>query len=84
MSVWGDIRRRGNGQEIKKEDVVEEENAWGDKSLWEWNSFIIKSEIDILKKEQVKLNRSLTDLRRELDSFNWNKKKNYVKCNYKL
>ena len=79
MSVWNDIRKRGLGKEIKKEDVVEEENSW--ESKWEWN---IKPEIERLKKEQVKLSTSISDLRRELDKFKWNKTKNYIKCNYKI
>jgi len=36
-----------------------------------------------LKKEQIKLNSSISDLRRELDKFSWDKKR-YSKCNYKI
>ena len=83
MSVWGEIRKRGLGKEIKKEDVVEEENSW--ESKWEWNTnWNLKPEIERLKKEQVKLSTSISDLRRELDKFKWKKTKNYVKCNYKI
>ena len=76
MSVWADIRKRGIGAEIKKEDKVEEENSWNTK----WS--LIES-IENLKKEQIKLNTSISDLRRELDKFSWDKKR-YVKCNYKI
>lgn len=76
MSVWADIRKRGIGVEIKKEDKVEEENSWNTK----WS--LIES-IEKLKKEQIKLNTSISDFRRELDKFSWDKKR-YVKCNYRV
>jgi predicted nucleic acid-binding Zn-ribbon protein len=76
MSVWADIRKRGIGAEIKKEDKVEEENSWNTK----WD---IKIEMEKLNKQYIKLNSSISDLRRELDKFSWDKKR-YSKCNYKI
>lgn len=79
MSVWNDIRKRGIGQEIKKENKVEEENSW---SLSE-SIDQIKKDINLLKKEQIKLDMSISDFQRELDKFSWDKK-SYIKCNYKI
>jgi hypothetical protein len=76
MGIWNDIRRRGIGVDIKNEDKVEEENSWNTK--WDINIAMEK-----LKKEQIKLNSSISDLRRELDKFSWDKKR-YTKCNYKI
>lgn len=76
MSVWADIRKRGIGVETKKEDKVEEENSWNTK----WD---IKIEMEKLNKQYIKLNSSISDLRRELDKFSWDKKR-YSKCNYKI
>ncbi len=76
MSVWADIRKRGIGAEIKKEDKVEEENSWNTKQD-------IKIEMEKLNKQYIKLNSSISDLRRELDKFSWDKKR-YSKCNYKI
>ena len=83
MSIWTDMQKRSSGELLRREDEVkkEEENSWQDTSKWEWG--IVGNEIQRLKKEQVKLSKSLTDLRRELDKFQWNKSRNYVKCNYK-
>lgn len=83
MSIWTDMEKRSSGELLRKEDEVkkEEENSWNITSKWEWG--IVGDEIQRLKKEQVKLSKSLTDLRRELDKFQWNKSRNYVKCNYK-
>ena len=75
MSVWADIRKRGIGAEIKKEDKVEENYLYTKWSLIE--------SIEKLKKEQIKLNTNISDLRRELDKFSWDKKR-YTKCNYKI
>lgn len=77
------MEKRSSGELLRKEDEVkkEEENSWNITSKWEWG--IVGDEIQRLKKEQVKLSKSLTDLRRELDKFQWNKSRNYVKCNYK-
>lgn len=79
MSVWNDIRKRGVSQEIKKEDKVEEENSWSLSVSIDQ----IKKDIDLLKKEQIKLDMSISDFQRELDKFSWDKK-NYIKCNYKI
>lgn len=86
MSIWTDMQKRSSGELFRREDEVkEEENAWQeesyDTSKWQWG--IVGDEIQRLKKEQVKLSKNLSDLRRELDKFQWNKSKNYVKCYYK-
>lgn len=83
MSIWTDMQKRSSGELLRREDEVkkEEENSWEVTSKWEWG--IVGDEIQRLKKEQVKLSKNLSDLRRELDKFQWNKGKNYVKCNYK-
>ena len=76
MSKWTDMQKRSSG-ELKREEDKVEENSWNTK----WD---IKTEMEKLKKEQIKLSTSLSDLRRELDKFKWNKSKNYTKCNYKI
>ena len=76
MSKWTDMQKRSSGELQREEDKVEE-NSWNTK----WD---IKTEMEKLKKEQIKLSTSLSDLRRELDKFKWNKSKNYTKCNYKI
>ncbi len=83
MSIWTDMQKRSSGELLRKEDEVkkDEENAWQESSKWRLD--IVGDEIQRLKKEQVKLSKNLSDLRRELDKFQWNKNKNYVKCNYK-
>ena len=79
MSVWADIRKRGNGSEIKKEDVVEEKNLWHDIS---WEKEINKKIITQLMNDNIKLQKDLDYLKKELDSFRWNKSQ--IKCNYKI
>lgn len=87
MSIWTDMQKRSSGELYRREDEVkkEEENAWQESSYdtSKWRLDIVGDEIQRLKKEQVKLSKNLSDLRRELDKFQWNKNKNYVKCNYK-
>lgn len=86
MSIWTDMEKRSSGELLRKEDEVkkEEENSWQESyDTSKWRLDIVGDEIQRLKKEQVKLSKSLTDLRRELDKFQWNKSRNYVKCNYK-
>jgi len=76
MSVWTDIHNRSLGKQVRKEDKVESNVE----NHWEIN---FNDAMERLKKEQIKLNKSVSDLRRELDSFRWDKNRNYIKCKYK-
>lgn len=78
MSIWFDIHKRSNGLQERKEDIIkDEDNSWVF-----YDPDIIKKMTEDLKKEQVKLSASISDLRRKLNKFTWNNKK-YIKCNYK-
>lgn len=79
MSIWFDIHKRSNGLQERKEDIIkDEDNSWVF-----YDPDIIKKMTEDLKKEQVKLSTSISDLRRELDKFTWYNKK-YNKCKYDL
>lgn len=78
MSVWADIHNRSLGKQIRKEDQVKVEER--SENLWQID---FSDAMERLKKEQIKLNKSVSDLRRELDKFRWDKNRNYIKCNYK-
>ena len=73
MSRWTDIEKRSSGELQREEDKFEEENSWNT----EWS---FSESMEELKKQQIKLSKSISDLRREMNKFRWN----YTKCNYKL
>lgn len=86
MSLWGEIRDRVNGETVRKEEeLYEEENLWssaegfgsiasGLNSYAEGYASVAEG-IETLKKENVKLSKSLDDLRKELNKYTWDNRK---------
>lgn len=65
MSIWADIQDRSEGTKVRKED---------ESNFYEPNSWGIDISIDILKRQEARLQDEISELRKELASYKWDKK----------
>lgn len=66
MSAWGDMMRRGAGEETRKEDTISFDKTGPDYVVYDMNDF--KKTFEEIKKQHKKLDKEMRKLTRILKS----------------